>query len=149
MVLPMRWRFLLTVLVGASAYLGLLQVIWEFFIHSYYPPPQWWRDHLHPRVVSSASWLVLINAVEALLAAVPVALALVFLAKAHRLAPGFLVGVLPGLYITGSGLSEYGRPKYVVTWTVDALQFLSISLAVLLAVVLFSSRPLTTRSSGP
>ena len=149
MVIPMRWRFLLAVLVGAGAYFALLQVTLEHFKYSDYPPPQWWRHLLHPRVVSSASWYVLIDAVAATLAAFPVALGVVLLAKPQRLVLGLLVGVLPSLYIEGGGLLEYGLPTYAASWVITVFQFLSISLGVLAMVVLFSSRPLTTRSSGP
>ena len=149
MAVPMRWRFLLAVLLGAGAYFALLQVSLGHFIYSDYPPPQWWRHHLHPRVVSSASWYVLIDAVAAILAAIPVALGVVLLAKSQRLVLGLLVGVLPSLYIMGGGLLEYGLPKYAAGWVINVFQFLSISLGVLAMVALFSSRPLTTRSSGP
>jgi len=93
--------------------------------------------------VASVSWFVLIDAAAAVLAAVPVAIGVVFLVKTRRLAISLAVGVPPSLYIVGSGLVEYGEPKYVAAWAVDVLQFLSIGLAVLLAVVLISSLPLT------
>jgi hypothetical protein len=148
-VVPLRWRFLLAVLVGAGAYFALLHVTLGHFNYADYQPPQWWRHHLHPRVVSSASWYVLIDAMAAILAAIPVALGVMLLAKSQRLVLGLLVGVLPSLYIEGGGVLEYGLPTYTASWVITVFQFLSISLGVLAMVVLFSSRPLTTRSSGP
>ena len=148
MVVPLRWRFLLAVLVGAGAYFALLHFTLGHFNYADYPPPQWWRHHLHPRVVSSASWYVLTDAMAAIVAAVPVAVGVVLLAKSQRLILGLLVGVLPSLYIEGGGLLEYGFPTYTASWVITAFQFLSISLGVLAMVALFSSRPLTTRSSG-
>ncbi len=142
-----RWRFLLAVLVGAGVYLALLEVSYGFLEDSYIPPPRWWTDHLQRRSVASVSWFVLINAAGAVLAALPAAIGVVLGAKTHKLALGFVVGVLPGLYIMGSGLVAYGLPKYAAAWVVDVLQFLSISLAVLLAVVLFLSLPLIIGSS--
>jgi len=142
----MRWRFLLVALIGAGAYLALLEVSYGFLEGSYFPP-QWWRDHLHLRPVASASWFVLINAAGAVLAAIPVALGVVLFAKTHKLTLVLVVGVPPSLYIMGSGLVAYGLPNYAAAWVIDVFQFLSISLAVLLAVVLLSSRPLTIGSS--
>jgi hypothetical protein len=147
-VVPMPWRFLLAVLVGAGAYFALLHVTLGHFIYSDYPPPQWWRHHLHPRVVSSASWYVLIDAMAAILAAIPVALGVVLWAKSHRLVLSILVGVLPSLYIEGGGLLEYGLPTYTAAWIIGIFQFLSISLGVLAMVVLFSGRPLTIVGRG-
>jgi hypothetical protein len=146
-VVSMRWRFLFVALVGAGAYLALLEVSYGFLEGSYFPPPQWLRDHLHLRPVASASWFVLINAAGAVLAAIPVALGVVLFAKTRKLALGLVVGVPPSLYIIGSGLVAYGLPKYAAAWVIEVFQFLSISLAVLLAVVLFSSLPLTIGSS--
>jgi len=146
-VVSMRWRSLLVALVGAGVYLALLEVSYGFLEGSYFPPPQWWRDHLHLRPVASVSWFVLINAAGAVLAAIPVALGVVLFAKTHKLALGLVVGVPPSLYIMGSGLVAYGLPKYAAAWVIDVFQFLSIGLAVLLAVVLFSSLPLTIGSS--
>src|SRR5258705_3396484 len=108
----MRLRFPLAVLLGAGAYLVLLQVSYGFLKWSYYPSPQWWRDYLHPRVVASASWFVLINVAGAILAAVPVGISVVLLVKQHRLALSVLVGLLPSLYIMGGGVLEYGLPHY-------------------------------------
>jgi hypothetical protein len=137
-----HWRFLLAALVGAGAYLALLEATHGFLENSYFPP-LWWRDHLHLRSVASASWFVLINAAGAASAAIPVALVVVLFAKTRRLVLSLVVGVPPGLYIMGSGLVAYGLPKYAAAWVIESFQFLSISLAVLLAVVLFSSLPLT------
>lgn len=138
MVVSVRWRFLLVALVGAGAYMSLLHVSYTFLEGSDYPPPQWWRDHLHLRPVASASWFVLINAAGAVLAAIPVALGVILFAKTHKLALGLAVGVPPSLYIMGSGLVAYGFPKHAVAWVIEVFQFLSIGLAVLLAVVLLS-----------
>jgi hypothetical protein len=146
-VVPKRWRFILVALVGASAYLALLQVSYGFLEDSYIPP-QWWRDHLPVRPVTPASWFVLINAAGAVMAAIPVALGIALFARTHRLALSLLVGVLPSLYWMGSGMVAYGMPRYTAWWVVDIFQFLSISLAVLLAVVLFPSRPLTIVGRG-
>jgi hypothetical protein len=137
-VVSMRWRFLLVALVGTGAYLALLHVSYTFLGGSYYPPPQWWSDHLNLRPVAPASWFVLINAAGAVLAAIPVALGVVLFGRAHKPALGLVVGVPPSLYIMGSGLVAYGLPKHAVAWVIDVFQFLSIGLAVLLAVVLFS-----------
>jgi hypothetical protein len=137
-----HWRFLLVALVGAGAYLALLEVSYGFLENSYFPPPLWWRDHLHLRSVASASWFVLINAAGAASAAIPVALVVLF-AKTRKLVLSLVVGVPPSLYIMGSGLVAYGLPKYAAAWVIEMFQFLSISLAVLLGVVLFSSLPLT------
>jgi hypothetical protein len=131
-------RLLLAALMGAGAYLALLHVSYAFIEGSYYPPPQWWRDHLHPRPVASASWFVLINAAGAVLAAIPVALGLVLLAKTHKLTLGLAVGVPASLYIMGSGLVAYGFPQQAIAWVIEVFQFLSIGLAVLLSVVLCS-----------
>jgi hypothetical protein len=145
-VLSMRWRFLLVALVGAGAYLALLEISYGFLEGSYFPP-HWWRDLLHLRPVASASWFVLINATGAVLAAIPVALCVVLFAKTHKRVLGLAVGVPPSLYIMGSGLAAYGLPNYAAAWVIDVFQLFSIGLAVLLAVVLFSSRPLTIGSS--
>ncbi len=135
-------------LVGAGAYLALLNVMYGSLQNSYIPP-QWWRNLLRPRLVASAAWFVLINAAGAIFAALPVAFGVVLFAKARRLVLGLLIGVLPCLYFMGSGVATYGLPTYAVAWVIVVFQFLSISLAVPLAVVLFSIGPLTTRSSGP
>jgi hypothetical protein len=144
----MRLRFPLAVLLGAGVYLFLLQVSYGFLRSSYIAAPQWWVDHLHPHAMTSASWFIFINASGAILAALPVGLAVAFFAKTRSLALSLLIGVPPGLYIMGGGLLEYGLPHYTAAWVIDALQFLSISLAVLVIVVTMQSRPLTTRSSG-
>lgn len=142
MVVSKRWRFLLMALVCAGAYLALLEVSYGFLENSYFPPPLWWRDHLHLRSVASASWFVLINAAGAASAAIPVALVVVLFAKTRKVVLSLVVGVPPSLYIMGSALVAYGLPKYAAAWVIEMFQFLSISLAVLLAVVLFSSLPL-------
>ena len=131
MVVSARWRFLSTALIGAGTYLALLEVTYGFLEGRYSLPPQWWFDHVHLRRVASASWFVL------------VAVGVVYFVKTRRLAISFIVGVPPSLYIIGSGLVEYGPPKYAVAWVVDVFQFLSIGLAVLTAVALLSSLPLT------
>jgi hypothetical protein len=145
-VLPMRWRLLLVALVGAGAYLTFLKISYGFLEGSYFPP-HWWRDLLHLRPLASASWFVLINAAGAVFAAIPVALCLVLFAKTHKLVLGLAVGVPPSLYIIASGLAAYGLPNYPAAWVIEVFQLLSIGLAVLLAVVIFSSRPLTIGSS--
>jgi hypothetical protein len=78
-----------------------------------------------------------------------VGIGVAFFVKTHRLALSLLVGLLPGLYIVGGGVLEYGLPHYTAAWVIDVLQFLSISLGVLVIVAFLPSRPLTTRSSGP
>jgi hypothetical protein len=128
------------VLVGAGAYLALLEVSYRL-LESSYAPPQWWR--VRPKM----SWFALINAAGAVLAALPVALGLVLFVKKQRLAIGLLVGVPPSLYIMGSGLATYGLPKYTAAWVIDVLQFLSIGLAVLLVVILCSRLPRAIGSS--
>ena len=143
MVVSARWRFLSTALIGAGTYLALLEVTYGFLEGRYSLPPQWWFDHVHLRRVASASWFVLVDAAGAILAAIPVAVGVVYFVKTRRLAISFIVGVPPSLYIIGSGLVEYGPPKYAVAWVVDVFQFLSIGLAVLTAVALLSSLPLT------
>jgi hypothetical protein len=125
------------------AYLALLQISYGFLEGRYSLPPQWWRDHLHPRSVAIVSWFVLLDAAPAILAAIPIAIGVVFLVKTRKLAMGIMVGVPPSLYIVGSGLFEYGLPKYVAAWLVDVFQFLSIGVAVPVAVMLFSTLPLT------
>ena len=128
------------VLLGAGAYLALLEVSYRL-LEGAYAPPQWW--HVRPKVY----WFVLINAAGAVLAALPVALGVVLFVKKQTLAMGFLIGVPPSLYIMGSGLAAYGLPKYTAAWVIDVLQFLSIALAVLLVVVLCSRLPRTIGSS--
>jgi len=142
MVVSMRWQFFLGATVGMCVYLAFLQLSYGVLAGSYLPP-QWWLDHLPRQPVASASWFVLINAAGAVLAAMPVALGVVLFAKTRKLALGLVVGVPPSLYMMGSGLVAYGLPHYPAAWVIDVFQFLSISLAVLLAVVLFSRRPLT------
>ena len=148
MAVSKRWQLLLLVVVGVTAYWVLLGVSYGFLESSYFPPPLWWRDHLHPRPVASASWFVLINASGAVLAAMPVAIFVLLFGKAQKLAVGLIIGTLTGLYIMGGSLIEYGLPKYVAAWIVDGFQLLSISVAVLLVVVLFASLPLTIGSSN-
>ena len=75
-----------------------------------------------------------------------VRLSALFVQKQRR-ATGIMVGVPPSLYIMGSGLAAYGLPRYTAAWVIEVLQFLSIGLAVLLAVVLFSCLPLIIGSS--
>ena len=146
-VTPMRWRVPLAALVGAGVYWVFLRLSYGL-LRGYYIPPQWWHNHMLARSVTSATWLTLINAAGAILAAAPASVGIVLFARANRFVLGIAVGVLASLSITVSGLLEYGVPRYASAWFVDALQFLSIGLAVLVEVVLFSSRPLTTRSSG-
>jgi len=147
MVVSAHWRTPVLALIGAGAYLTLLTVTYGILAGSYSLPPQWWLDHLHQRPLASASWFVLINAVGAISAAIPVAVGVVLCARTQKLAMSLLIGVPPSLYIMGSALFEYGLPKYVTAWVVDAFQLFSISLAVLSAVWLFSSIPLTIGSS--
>jgi hypothetical protein len=100
--------------------------------------------------VAWVSWFVLINAVAAVLAAIPVALGAAPFAKMHRPTLGLLIGVPPSLYMMGSTLVEYGLPKYTAAWVVEGLQILSISVAVLLVLVVFTNRPLTfVRADAP
>jgi hypothetical protein len=47
------------------------------------------------------------------------------------------------VWFMGYGVSRYGFPKYAAAWAVDAFQFLLVAVAVLLLVVLFTSRSLT------
>jgi hypothetical protein len=145
-VISTRWQFLLIALAGAVAYLALLKISYGFLEGSYFPP-QWWRDHWHLRPLASASWFVLVNAAGAVMAAMPVAVGVVLLAKTHRLALGLIVGAAPSIYVIGSSLAAFGLPNYAVAWVVVVCQFLSIGLAVLLTVVLFGSLPLTIGSS--
>jgi hypothetical protein len=147
-VVSMHWRFIVLALIGAGAYFALLEVSYRFLESSYSLPPQWWFDHLHPQFMASVSWFVLIDALAAIVAAVPVAIGVVSLMKTRRLPVSLIIGVPSGLYIVGSGLVVYGEPKFVAAWAVDMFQFLSISLAVLLAVVLISSLPLTIVGRG-
>ena len=145
MVTPMHWRVLLVALVGAASYLGLLHVSYSLLEGAYTAPP-WWGVHRRP--ITVGSWFVLINATGAVLAAIPIAIGVTIFASAHRKGVSLLVGLLPSLYIVGGGWVQYGLPKYPAAWVVEAFQFLSIGLAVLLLVLGFSSRPLTTASSA-
>jgi hypothetical protein len=129
-------------MLGAGIYSVLLCLSFGFLADRYLPP-HWWIDHVHGQPFSSAAWFSLINAAGALSAAVPVGIGLVFLVKAHVRLLSLAIGVLSAMWFTGYGVSRYGLPKYAVAWVVDAFQFLSVTLAVLLMVVLFTSRSLT------
>jgi hypothetical protein len=128
-----RWGFLLAALIGAGVHLiyGLLQ--------DSYIPPAWWQDHLRLRL-GVVTWFTLINCAGALLAAIPVAWCLARFARAHKMALSLSIGVPPSLYIMGSGLIDYGLPHYTSAWIVEFLQFLSISLAILVIVTLSPRR---------
>jgi hypothetical protein len=137
-------------MVGAGTYWVLLEAAYRFLADSYVPVPQWWSSHLHTQFMATASWFVLLNATGAFLAGIPVAFGVLCLEKAHRQTLALLVGILPSLWIMGSGLVTYGLPTYVAAWMVDSSQFLSIGLAVSVAVALFSRLPLTfVRADAP
>jgi hypothetical protein len=129
MVLSTRRQFVLMALTAAALYFMLLHLSYGALKDSYIPPP-WWPNYLQIGPAGTASWFVLINAAGAVFAAIPPALFLVRFAKAHKLALGLAAGVPAGLYIIGGGLIEYGLPHYPAAWTIEAFQFLSISVAV-------------------
>ena len=97
----------------------------------------------------TASWLAVINATGATLAAIPVALAVLLWGGSQRKEIASLAGVLAGVLVVGGGLVEFGLPTYAVAWVVDLIQLVSICVLVPLLVLLLSRRPLTTRWSGP
>jgi hypothetical protein len=140
LVVSSRWRFLLAALVGAGMYLALLRVSYGFLQDSYIPP-SWWQDHLRVPPVNAISWFLLINGAGALFTAIPVAFCLARFAKTHIFALSIAVGVPPSLYIIGSGLAEYGLPRYAAAWIIEVFHFASISLAIPLVVAFFPRRP--------
>jgi hypothetical protein len=147
MVVSWRRRLFLVAL-GVAAYVIFLHISYGLLQHSYIPPP-WWREHIHVRRAASISWFVLINLLGAVTAALPVALGAVFLStEPKKLALVLLVGLISSLYFIGEGIAAYGFPIYTAAWIIDVLQFLSISLAVLLEVILFWRRPLTNVGRG-
>jgi hypothetical protein len=138
-VVSSRWRFVLSAMVGAGMYLGLLRVSYGL-LQDNYIPPSWWQNHLRMPPVNAIAWFLLMNGAGALIAAIPVALCLARFAKTHQFTLSIAAGVPPSMYIIGSGLVEYGLPRHSAAWIIDAFQFASISLAILLIVALFSSR---------
>jgi hypothetical protein len=146
--MTLRSRFVLVALTGAGAYWALLEASYRFLEESYVPVPQWWFEHLHPRPMATASWFVLINAVGAALAGIPVAIGVILFVKNNRPTLGLLICIPASLYIMGSGFITYGLPNYAAAWVVDTLQLLSIDVAVMLAVALFSRLPLTFVRAG-
>ena len=141
-------RFALSVLVGAVTYYVLLTTAYKL-LDAHRLPPVWWAAHVHSRGVATFSWFILIDATCAFIAAVPVALALLRWGGPQRKAIGLGLGVLTGLYVMSGALLEYGVPTYPAAWVVGICQLVSLSTAVLMLVVLLSSRPLTTRWSAP
>jgi membrane-associated PAP2 superfamily phosphatase len=64
--------FLLVALMGAGAYWALLEARYRLLEGSHVLVPQWWFDHLNSRPMATEAWFVLINAVGAALAGIPV-----------------------------------------------------------------------------
>jgi hypothetical protein len=138
-------RSALVALVGAVAYFALLRLLYARV--PYAVIPHWWRQFVPNAAAALVTWFTLQNVGGAILAAIPVALGIVVGTKAHRVALGLVVGVVPALYIVVGGLMEYGVPPSVIGWVVDLGQFLAVSLAVVAVVALIQRRPLVVEAN--
>jgi ethanolamine transporter EutH len=138
-------RSALVALIGAVVYFALLWLLCARV--PYAVIPHWWRHFVPNATAALVTWFTLQNVGGAILAAIPVALGIVVGTKAHRVALGLVVGVVPALYIVVGGLMEYGVPPSVIGWVVDLGQFLAVSLAVVAVVALIQRRPLVVEAN--
>jgi hypothetical protein len=140
-------RPMLTMLIGAAAYYGLLQLTYGL-LESSYLPPSWLLASVPSRSVATVTWFIFLNAAGAILAALPVAFGAVLLVKGDRSRLCLLLGFAASACVLAGNLREYGLPLLAATWTVEVLQFLSIGVAVTVLVALYPRRPLTTGSTA-
>jgi hypothetical protein len=144
---PSPLRPTLVALFGIAVYYALLGFLYARA--PYAAMPHWWRAHLVTGPLAVMSWFTMLNLGGAALAAIPVGIGVVLSVNSRRNLLGLIIGVLPALYMVVGGLTQFGVPTNLVGWVVDMAQFLAVSLAVVAAVALIESCPLTTRSSGP
>jgi hypothetical protein len=131
--MPNVLRATITALIAAFAYWLLLWANYTlmsgFYILQGFPQGP----------IQVVAWFTLINAAAVALAAVPLGLALrrwgLGLSKPWAIS----VGAAIGAYIVGSGLIEYGPSRHLTGLVVDALQFVLIGVAPLLALTLNSN----------
>ena len=139
-------KFALVAFIGAVVYQALL---WVSYTHVFevQPPSQWWVNRFPSQGAATLSWFVLINSANNLLAAGPMAIAILFIGAVHRVRLGLAIGCIVGVYGFGSTVVQFGVPETPAFWVIEIADLLSMCLSICLLVVL--SRPLTTRSSGP
>jgi hypothetical protein len=141
--IPYPLRTASIALAGGALYFALL---WFFYTWAPYTAiPHWWR-HLSPNAAAAVvAWFTLLNVGGAILAAIPVALGVVFSANTRRVVLGLVIGLMPALYIAVSGCIEYGVPSNLEAWVVDTAQFVAVSLAVVGALALIRGLPSNNR----
>ena len=140
-------RPLLIALTAALAYWFLLHVSYKLIGGAYLWSTPAERPFPHGPV-EVVAWFTLVDAVGALLAAVPVGIALARWGWGLGRAWVLAAGAVSAGFLVGRGFLEFAWSTQTATWVVGVLQFVSITVAPLIVVVLFASRPLTTRSSG-
>lgn len=97
--------------------------------------PSWWMSIWPSRTVGVFAWFGLLNAAGTLIAAIPVAILLMWLIDRNRTRAAFTVGVLVALAVIGppvAGTSSFGRPPTmsVNAWLMTLELFLLMFLAV-------------------
>ena len=141
--LPTR-RTVLIGVVAAAVYYALLYVITPLLPFTTFP--KWWRG-LWPTPTSGlVSWYGVLSLVAAVLSALPVAAFLLWAIGRSGLRLSLAVGFLVAVYILCSGMVQYGSTAPVLVSGV--IQFVVTSFAVAAMMMLATSCPLTTRSSG-
>ncbi len=134
MAIPKILRSVTTAIVAALAYWVLLWASYSLISGFYI------LNNVPRGLIQFVAWFTLVNATGVLVAAVPFGMALRRWSSSFTKSWAISVGVAVGFYIVGSGLIKYGPPPHTAGWVVDALQFVLISTAPLLALTLKSNR---------
>ena len=147
MVAHQASRLLLLTLAAALSYWILLHVSYEIIRGAYI-----WQTpagHAFPYgAMQVVTWFTFINAIGALLAAIPVGISLARWGQGIGRVWVLVAGVAPAVYLVGREFFDFDWFAQSYKVAVGILQFVAIAVAPLLVTRLCASRPLTTRSSG-
>jgi hypothetical protein len=120
MIFTARIRFALAAAVLATAYYYLLVFLLSWL--SSHERPTWWLGVFPTRLIGALAWLVTLHTVTVLFAALPVAIATVFIARRNAVKLGLaaatlatVVSVFPSLHTDLWTLIWNSHPVFFVT----------------------------------
>lgn len=139
MIASARRRTVALCVVATLAYYGLASFVTPAL--PYVPVPEGW-SHAWPSAESALqSWFGLLDAVTALLSALPVALLLVWTLRGRAAPIGLAIGVTVAAFILVSSIVEYGTKSHVLITAVNQFIWISLALpAIALVLVRWSAK---------
>jgi hypothetical protein len=146
--LRITWRLMLTVIVLAVSYYFLTGIVNQRL--SWALVPTWWSRIWTSRSAAVLSWFDLLNLIGALVASLPIAIAIKFLFRRHQYWVALMVATTVAGVVLVSGYINYPpRPDNASSWWLSSLVlFIALCSAPLVVVWLCRLAPSNLRWSG-